>query len=265
VAEEGFNGAAAGRPRKGPPQVLVTLDARASMGPRPVGRGRHGLGSGIDSQLLASMGPRPVGRGRHFRCTSPKRRVHASMGPRPVGRGREKVKELAGALKGASMGPRPVGRGRDVSDDPRCEARCASMGPRPVGRGRGNDKTVRSSWICFNGAAAGRPRKVEYTPDIGVWLVASMGPRPVGRGRHAEANGRTQINWLQWGRGRSAAEGRSPRTRLRCPQCFNGAAAGRPRKGPGHRLISGDYSASMGPRPVGRGRVPRCVGCYRDV
>ena len=37
---------------------------KASMGPRPFGRGRVGIAGGVLFQLVASMGPRPFGRGR---------------------------------------------------------------------------------------------------------------------------------------------------------------------------------------------------------
>ena len=61
--------------------------------------------------LKASMGPRPVGRGETEGTESTLSRVVASMGPRPVGRGESEVVCFLRCRSLASMGPRPVGRG----------------------------------------------------------------------------------------------------------------------------------------------------------
>ena len=85
-----FNGAATSRPRKGPRPHDAQEAAAASMGPRPLGRGRPDRRPARRLKHAASMGPRPLGRGR-----GPAIRFHvaasaASMGPRPLGRGRRR-------------------------------------------------------------------------------------------------------------------------------------------------------------------------------
>ena len=205
-----FNGAAAGWPRKAEYYANHGLELpEASMGPRPDGRGRlrsrsNCLARSISFNGAAAGWPRKGPGARDRRLVSP-----ASMGPRPDGRGR--------------VYPRVVRR----------RSGCASMGPRPDGRGR-----------AVGGGAAYR------------LLAASMGPRPDGRGRLDQLHGIPVVPALQWGRGRMAAEGRHGR-RLHRPRhasmgprpdgrgrttrdacfsalgaCFNGAAAGWPRKAP---------------------------------
>ena len=132
-----FNGATALRPWTAGPRILHTRRRhRASMGPRPCGRGRHeqrndrtdarrgfngatALRPWTDTMVgkqrhrsLASMGPRPCGRGRVHRRASADRGPGASMGPRPCGRGRRRPDCAPGRTAQASMGPRPCGRGR---------------------------------------------------------------------------------------------------------------------------------------------------------
>ena len=46
------------------PKTFPERASRASMGPRPCGRGRLALGDHVKEVVLASMGPRPCGRGR---------------------------------------------------------------------------------------------------------------------------------------------------------------------------------------------------------
>ena len=156
------------------------------------------------------------------------------------------------------MGPRPDGRGRPPEPQQDSQRPDASMGPRPDGRGRASPSSLPSSHVwSFNGAAAGWPRKAPLCPP-----ATCAGCR------------------LQWGRGRMAAEGNRKAQSPPPPHCFNGAAAGWPRKecsrGPhlaSHTSFNGaaagwprkvcDHgrpargrSASMGPRPDGRGRPP---------
>ena len=109
-----FNGAATFRPRKaasarhaclartlqwgrdlsaaeGPRPAPASLPARrASMGPRPFGRGRSATAAPAKPPAKASMGPRPFGRGRWPERGSGPPPLPASMGPRPFGRGRRK-------------------------------------------------------------------------------------------------------------------------------------------------------------------------------
>ena len=133
----------------------------------------------------------------------------------------------------------------------------------------------------FNGATTLRPWKADCPSGQSTGPLASMGPRPCGRGR-THARGRT-------GRTRQASMGPRPCGRGRCrlsrsfgrPLCsfngattlrpwkaamtcypqarpsfgFNGATTLRPWKGGMTWMIwSGKRSASMGPRPCGRGR-----------
>ena len=121
------------------------------------------------------------------------------------------------------------------------------MGPRPDGRGRRRG-------LC--------PRP--YAP------AASMGPRPDGRGRNLATCEPLRITGVN-----GAAAG-WPRKAARLPTLpapgrrVNGAAAGWPRKGRQRRPpIHRRRSASMGPRPDGRGRLrlassPRATATVRQ-
>ena len=155
----------------------------ASMGPRPVGRGRLTV-----VVLPYFCFQRQWGRDR-LAAEGPSSLTQTTLGAvRQWGRDRLAAegrqgrgdKDHAGA---ASMGPRPVGRGRLFGYKCRTVRPSASMGPRPVGRGR----RVRSRPSCpparVNGAATGWPRKAHCPLQVGAAGKASMGPRPVGRGR----------------------------------------------------------------------------------
>ena len=156
--QQGFNGAATFRSRKGrAPRwgasgmallqwgrdlsvaegATLISDLRrvlkASMGPRPFGRGRSaaaptvvwmsrgfngaatfrsrkvGESAGIEEVIMASMGPRPFGRGRFARLLQDAQRRRASMGPRPFGRGRG-IPKAAGRHR-----PQRLQWGRDLS------------------------------------------------------------------------------------------------------------------------------------------------------
>ena len=78
---------------------------------------------------LASMGPRPLGRGRCWRSLRGRRACLASMGPRPLGRGRHAADHYHRHDESASMGPRPLGRGRTTG----IASICVAM-PRQWGR-----------------------------------------------------------------------------------------------------------------------------------
>ena len=204
------------------------------------------------------------------------------------------------------MGPRPDGRGRS-STAWNCSSSRPSFNGAAAGWPRKAGTRQRSRcWAgSFNGAAAGWPRKACRVPSYAREVRASMGPRPDGRGRDVSALVQVAyggLQWgrgrmaaeggecvggggaecgLQWGRGRMAAEGRQSRRRPRARRCFNGAAAGWPRKDASieHGLLvefgfNGAAAgwprkvrawqinckgkpASMGPRPDGRGRRPQ--------
>ena len=63
--------------------------------------------------LKASMGPRPIGRGNDGQLMEGWSDPGASMGPRPIGRGNGLAGLPYAMGLGASMGPRPIGRGND--------------------------------------------------------------------------------------------------------------------------------------------------------
>ena len=183
------------------------------------------------------MGPRPFGRGRLKSRPAERQRQGASMGPRPFGRGRgHDIHSCVSMDTHASMGPRPFGRGRGDYVHGSFERGSASMGPRPFGRGR----PVRRAHLGmvrrrFNGAATFRSRKADPIPGHVL--------RPVHR-----------FNGAATFRSRKVVVAR--RRRRAAPR-FNGAATFRSRKGRSRtteRLSR--YSASMGPRPFGRGRSP---------
>ena len=141
----------------------------------------------------------------------------------------------------------------------------------------------RTGDLGVNGAAAGWPRKVAVIAGAhafkigrqwgrgrmaaegidaflpgGKLCLASMGPRPDGRGRRRAVGAcrRRDQRRRQWGRGRMAAEGSRPP--LTTPASGSTASMG-PRPDGRGRMPAASWrrrpaSASMGPRPDGRGR-----------
>jgi len=94
--------------------------------------------------------------------------------------------------------------------------------------------------------------------------IASMGPRLDSRGRKAFFEPLSAVDWLQWGRGWTAAEGCLTVQPVLGLYCFNGAAAGQPRKDHETGTWYVDKSASMGPRLDSRGRrAVRWARCER--
>ena len=86
-----------------------------------------------------------------------------------------------------------------------------------------------------------------------------MGPRPCGRGRlHELPHDERARDWLQWGHGLAAVDGRARAARPRPRPGFNGATALRPWTVVHFLQHAGDNHASMGPRPCGRGRPAAC-------
>jgi len=159
----GFNGAATNWSRKFRHNGLWCKPLhRASMGPRPIGRGNPArTRSRRTGSAAASMGPRPIGRGNAFKI-----RISiwikfsfngaATNWSRKCADNRRRLD----ALCIASMGPRPIGRGnlRPGSRLPVKDA--ASMGPRPIGRGNGTRASRPSvAASSFNGAATNWSRK----------------------------------------------------------------------------------------------------------
>ena len=238
----GFNGATALRPWKGGRSASIHAAGRASMGPRPCGRGRwerlgaaltaaelqwgHGLAAveGCPYATLygglppASMGPRPCGRGRlefadKFGVVLPGFNGATALRPwKAAGLHRPPPRRRA------SMGPRPCGRGRGTCPRRRAGRGVASMGPRPCGRGRRHSFEHANAVGGFNGATALRPWKEEYKRGIG-----------------------------------------------NCPNSFNGATALRPWKVEDADYVHEQHFASMGPRPCGRGRADVLEGVGRPA
>ena len=152
------------------------------------------------------------------------------------------------------MGPRPRGRGWSPAPIDRTRGRGASMGPRPRGRGwsaaaawamvrtwlqwgHGREAVdgglagglTLSTW-CFNGATAARP-----------WMGSS---RTSALRRRSSFNGATAARpWMV-----SIADSSS-----QAWNCFNGATAARPWMAGASPSRAASWSASMGPRPRGRG------------
>ena len=183
------------------------------------------------------------------------------MGPRPDGRGKAHLSRTASAHAAASMGPRPDGRGKCA---PSAFYRC------PAWRQWGRGQTAAES-TCGAVRRAGRRRRqwgrgqtaAERCGDV---RRGRDGPKSVNgaaarRPRKAFTRSLSEDEWKrQWGRGQTAAESRllemRPR-RAKTRQWGRGQTAAESccsfRKFPYASL------ASMGPRPDGRGKVPRAA------
>ena len=190
-----FNGAAAVQPRKSRrPTMAATQSGAASMGPRLFSRGNDLCCLSVLTRLYrfngaAAVQPRKSGLPVNF---APKPQP-ASMGPRLFSRGNDG--DEGGSSRNddrASMGPRLFSRGNPTRADLVFAPLLASMGPRLFSRG--NDGVwvkLANSLRRFNGAAALQPRKFGKA-------VFPFDVFP---------------EWLQWGRGSSAAEIRASRGR----------------------------------------------------
>ena len=181
-----FNGAAAFRPRKARPRRTPPLAGKASMGPRPFGRGR-GCERSLPAATLPSFNGAAAFRPRKGRDPFPSRRhgLVASMGPRPFGRGRHKTSRRGGTKFWLQWG-----RGLSAAEGQSPWRRCSV--PKMLQWGRGlsaaegtaldieADIDVMLQWGRGLSAAEGR-----ITQQGRSRVVASMGPRPFGRGRRA--------------------------------------------------------------------------------
>ena len=87
-----------------------------------------------------------------------------------------------------------------------------------------------------------------------------MGPRPSGRGTSTLDDGEFSTSMRQWGRGRVAAERAGMDLHRSQSRRVNGAAAEWPRNARRTGSRSLRASASMGPRPSGRGTLDRTAG-----
>ena len=287
TAPECFNGAATNWSRKSPVAARGDQAGRASMGPRPIGRGnslpvivadsrvwlqwgRDQLVAEMDAALqtrgvwvIASMGPRPIGRGNtpihHAHTTSDR----ASMGPRPIGRGncfaRHSFRQRSTGFNGAA-----------TNWSRKCLLPCVLgryLTPLQWGRDQlvaeiSQDPSERKSGRRFNGAATNWSRKFSRIHAAASRNAgASMGPRPIGRGNAVDLVDHVDLNGASMGPrpigrgnvGAGAAGGR-------WAYSFNGAATNWSRKSSTRAVLPMPGSpASMGPRPIGRGNT----GWYR--
>ena len=176
------NGAAARRPRKAEGRKRLAARKRASMGPRPDGRGKNSFRELEIHDIGASMGPRPDGRGKRQHRPGGSRcrlRVNGAAARRP----RKDCIADASASSAAGVNGAAARRPRKALVPP-------SPGTAAWRQwGRGQTAAER----------AARRRAARRRP-------ASMGPRPDGRGKLA-AIGAAPVLWLrQWGRGQTAAE-----------------------------------------------------------
>ncbi len=182
-------------------------------------------------------------------------RFNAAAASRPRKSEDVRVSGVANSL--ASMQPRPHGRGNhEHMADPRSPL-LASMQPRPHGRGNGVILVpIRTRHPSrFNAAAASRPRKSSKAAGARRRrLPASMQPRPHGRGnpwwRQREPPPRSCFNAAAASRPRKSKPAHAAGWRR---DRFNAAAASRPREYNITAFRETALSASMQPRPHGRG------------
>jgi len=181
----------------------------------------------------ASMGPRPRGRGMILRRRATALSPPGFNGAAPArarnGRGGVARRLRAGL---ASMGPRPRGRGMRQHHHQLLLGHRASMGPRPRGRGMvgaGPLLHAREPQLQWGRARAG----AECSSSIGTPLNTSSlqwGRARAGAEWYRTIDHWALRGWLQWGRARAGAEcGKKtqlPRLRKRS---FNGAAPARAR------------------------------------
>ena len=213
----------------------------------------------------ASMGPRPCGRGRRRRAAFGVRTVRLQWGHGLAAVDGPCFGQHLSCHERASMGPRPCGRGRGAPVEVRPAWYLLQWGHGLAAVDGKSNVTPCGQLTCFNGATALRPWTACRQARRAVAVrLASMGPRPCGRGRYIPApftapmeqgfNGATALRpWtgvrtarcltqakrLQWGHGLAAVDGVS-----RLDKCFT------------------NMPASMGPRPCGRGRLT--VSSYKQ-
>src|SRR5581483_4505535 len=133
----------------------------------------------------------------------------------------------------------------------------ASMGPRPSGRGNPGPCTAsRWCWTRFNGAATIWSRKQHRRRPMARSPKASMGPRPSGRGNVSPTTMVPAARSLQWGRDHLVAETayrvcpgqglRNGTRRERSVRPTGSPAAGEPRALPKPRITSEFRRSSAG-------------------
>ena len=227
----------------------------ASMGPRPGGRGEADASRKLLFPENASMGPRPGGRGEPAPtgATAPRRRLQ--WGRAPEGAERRSVSLATRAEAELQWGRAPEGAESPRESPPRT-CRDASMGPRPGGRGevakRCEDAPRRPAG--FNGAAPRRARRgLDVSQSWPGTVELQWGRAPEGAESPPPVAPVTTNVELQWGRAPEGAERPAAATNSSTARRFNGAAPRRARRGRFTVSRVTPRSASMGPRPGGRG------------
>ena len=232
---------------------------RASMGPRPFGRGRLLPAPTLPERLAASMGPRPFGRGRPVRRRPGARAPRRFNGAATFQSRKDDPCPPGMHPGGASMGPRPCGRGRLVKLFCRRERLSLLQWGRDlsVAEGGARDRTGRGP-ASFNGAATFRSRKVGRYHDIDPALVRFNGAATF-RSRKAFRTGaidRRQAGFNGAATFRSRKVARSPEAILHPIMLQWGRDLSVAEGGDGTYCWVVGRGASMGPRPFGRGRIP---------
>ena len=270
-------------------EQMAAQHAKASMEPRPYGRGDQGGNGRTQEALLASMEPRPYGRG-----DSQADRDHDVAMALQWGRARVDAEtsnpgEWRVHVIPASMGPRPCGRGDEMH-----QRFCAfAEAMLQWGRARVDAETRHTTWLLRVEPMMLQWGRARVDAETGRGLGraggagrASMGPRPCGRGdqhrlagpvhRLASFNGAAPV----WTRrpclaaflntrptrfnGAAPVWTRRPARTTSLPSwpgCFNGAAPVWTRRQHGRVVLDLQVlCASMGPRPCGRGdSLGRCA------
>ena len=256
------------------------------MGPRPLGRGRGTRARRPPIVPPASMGPRPLGRGRSRRAPPParaSRRVNGAatsrprkarrlMATSPVTDERQWGRDLSAAegvrqsSTGNEGGVRQWGRDLSAAEGLTCWWGAPSWCGRVNGAATSRPRKEhcldgrRRVGSCVNGAATSRPRKVLSKSRASGRCSCRVNGAATSRPRKENISWDTlEPDERQWGRDLSAAEGMHDGHAGWGVAGVNGAATSRPRKAPAPARRGRRRPASMGPRPLGRGR-PRARG-----
>ena len=257
-SQRGVNGAAAGWPRKAASRCR-TIDSHWGVNGAAAGWPRKASTLRGASFRQPSVNGAAAGWPRKGR----RRGTTTWATPRVNGAAAGWPRKVANSSKRSARAMRQWGRGRMAAEgcaaqDSRPDPEHASMGPRPDGRGRSCCFSL--SWDscgCVNGAAAGWPRKaLPIRCRAADSTAASMGPRPDGRGRRRRQRPSPHLVRLrQWGRGRMAAEGSRRQAVDWTPPPRQWGRGRMAAEGLCRRPGREGRSASMGPRPDGRGRA----------
>ena len=205
---------------------------RASMGPRPCGRGnRRGAPVLADGQKRFN-GAAPLRARKRCSFRTVSRLSPCFNGAAPLRARKRFIEDAIDLHGGASMGPRPCGRGNGGHVSQKLRHAYASMGPRPCGRGN-----------CLRSAIRCARRALQWGRALAGAETRPPGPRM--------CLPRCSFN------GAAPLRARKHAYRIRSTPnqgSFNGAAPLRARKPEEAELLLAHRTvASMGPRPCGRG------------